>query len=53
MAICKPDELCNAKKIKNPVNYAFKAMMRAKRLREGEETKHKSVKAKRIKRANK
>jgi hypothetical protein len=39
IGICRPDELCNCKKIKNPVNYAFKAMMRAKRFRTDEETK--------------
>ncbi len=27
--ICKPDQLCALKKIKNPVNYAFKSMIKA------------------------
>jgi len=33
IGICRPDEICAAKRIKNPVNYAFKAMMRAAKLR--------------------
>ena len=33
IGICKPDEICAAKRIKNPVNYAFKAMLRNARLR--------------------
>jgi hypothetical protein len=46
IGICRPDALCAAKRIKNPVNYAFKAMMRhSAELRE--EYKHKSVKRKR------
>jgi len=53
VGICKPDELCNCKKIKNPVNYAFRAMVRASRLRNAEDSKHKSVKAKRIVKAKK
>lgn len=56
IGICRPDEICAAKRIKNPVNYAFKAMLKASKLRmaaEQEERKHKSVKGKRIKRTNK
>jgi hypothetical protein len=53
IGICRPDELCATKRIKNPVNYAFKAMTKAARLRTEEERKHKSVKGKRIKRTSK
>lgn len=49
IGICRPDGLCNAKKIKNPVNYAFKSMVRAARLRMDEERKNKSVRRKRSK----
>ncbi|MEM5814578.1 MAG: hypothetical protein QXD77_02070 [Candidatus Aenigmatarchaeota archaeon] len=54
IGLCRPDELCNSKNIKNPVNYAHRAMARAARLKmeaERAESKHKSVKGKRIKRA--
>jgi len=33
MGICKPDFICDLKRIKNPVNYPFKAMKRNKRIR--------------------
>lgn len=33
IGICKPDFICNFKRIKNPVNYPFKAMKRNKRIK--------------------
>jgi len=33
MGICKPDFICDLKRIKNPVNYPFKAMKRNKRIK--------------------
>ena len=33
IGICKPDFICNFKKIKNPVNYPFKTMKRNKRIK--------------------
>jgi len=42
IGICRPDGLCAAKHIKNPVNYAFKALMRHAAAVRAEETKHAS-----------
>jgi len=33
IGICQPDRICDFKKIKNPVNYPFKAMKRNKRIK--------------------
>lgn len=50
IGICRPDRLCRGKKIKNPVNYAFRALAKhVAAVKAEQRSKHKSVRRKRKK----